>query len=185
MTYKPFTTKPFNLPTSVYARAALGGLFSRYAIAIGLPVLALLVAGLAVDLRLVIVAWMIPCVVLPMLLLLAYYNVMLHPAMRILAFTRVATLDADGNLTITPCRDEELQLLEKNKPGEYLDTRTRHVASLPAPDAPRPLPAPVHIPAADIESVTLSRRCYRFNLRRDAASTPLRYIFIPLDAIPD
>ena len=156
MLTEPFTTSPFNLPKSLYVRAVIGRLVWRYVAAIALPVVAFMLLGVAIDLRYAIVAWMIVCVVYPMLLLLVYYSEMLRPELRVLSFERVVTYDEAGNLTIECVKVDE--------------------------EDDRPLPECVFIPAADINSLDYAGKCLKFELVEGNPSV-LKYVFVPQEQV--
>lgn len=137
-------------------KAVVGRFFSKYGIVIASPILITLILALTLDLRFIIVAWMIPCVIYPMLMTLAYYSVMLHKDMRILSFRRTATYTKDRELVITPEPDD--------------------------PDDDRPLPQPIIIPEQMIDDITAKSGRLRFVIN-PRCHCRLRYIDIPVDSI--
>lgn len=137
-------------------RATVGRFISRGGYLLSIPFLALAALGIIVDLRWLVVAWMLPCVVLPMLMLLAYYHVMLSPGVRILSFPRRAIYIPGESLTLVPlhCSDEDT----------------------------RPLPSPVSVSDADIETIECTSSRILFTVKA-TSSSPLRFIHVPLDAL--
>lgn len=96
---------------------------------------------------------MIPCVIYPMLLLLAYYSIMLRPELRILSFERIVSYDEAGNITITCVRISN--------------------------DDERPIPEPIVISSEQIDSMTTSGKYIKFTLTNDNPSG-LKFIFVPI-----
>ncbi len=156
MILKSFSTTTFNLPTSIYLKAVVGRFLSRYWVYIALPVLLFLVLGLVVDLRFIVVAWMVPCVIYPMFMLMGYYNVMLRQQMRLLAFDRRVTYVNGESLTVTPVPTDE--------------------------DDPRPLPDSLTIGERHLTDIHTTGSRLRFVIDKEAG-VDLQFIDVPIDNI--
>jgi|GEM_PF-3474283 len=152
MTIEPFSTTVFTVPPSLYHRSLTNRFVGKWGVWLLLPVLACLVVSLW-DFRWLFVAFIIPCVVYPMLALLVYYDKMLRPEMRAIVFPQqVAATDSTVTVTYHHADDDDT----------------------------RPLPASVSIPTSALTAIDRSKGFLRLTF--DSSVTP-PVLLIPVDAV--
>lgn len=159
-------TDPFRISPSAYAAAIMRQWLSIWwwAVAV-LPVGAVIAALATADIRYLMLALVLTCLVIPPALLIVYYYYALDPRARI--NIPLHTISFDGStLTITPW----------SEPSESFESSE----SSKIPD-PAPLPAPVTLPLSAIFAVTRSGGTLRLSLDR---TRPAPLLIIPYSAFP-
>lgn len=96
-----FRTNVFTTSPATYLRCLLGMWFKRYGLWVALPVVAAAVAGVAVDVRWLIVTLMMLMIALPMLMAYLYFYYMLTREARRAVLPMSVELEADGTLRIS------------------------------------------------------------------------------------
>lgn len=166
------TTDPFRISPSAYAAAIMRQWLSIWwwAVAV-LPVGAVIAALATADIRYLMLALVLTCLVIPPALLIVYYYYALDPRARV--NIPLHTISFDGStLTITPC-PEPSGNSESSESSEYSE-----YSKIPYP---APLPAPATLPLSAVFAVTRSGGTLRLSLDRTRLA-PL--LIIPYSAFP-
>lgn len=168
------TTDPFRIFPSAYAAAIMRQwlLIWWWAVAV-LPVGAVIAALATADIRYLMLALVLTCLVIPPALLIVYYYYALDPRARI--NIPLHTISFDGStLTITPC-PEPSGNSESSEPSESTETSESSEYSK-IPD-----PAPVTLPISAVFAVTRSGGTLRLSLD---STRPAPLLIIPYSAFP-
>lgn len=165
------TTDPFRISPSSYAAAIMRQWLSIWwwAVAV-LPVGAVIAALATADIRYLMLALVLTCLVIPPALLIVYYYYALDPRARI--NIPLHTISFNGStLTITPCPEPSgnSQSPESSESSEYSEYSK-------IPD-----PAPVTLPISAVFAVTRSGGTLRLSLD---STRPALLLIIPYSAFP-
>lgn len=149
------TPEPFVVDASLYTRSLAGQWIARWGAWFLVPVIACLLAGIYFDIRWIAVAFMIPCVVYPLMLMLVYYSKVLTLGARSFKFRQKVTYRRDDRqITV------DYYALDENDD--------------------RPLPGRLTVDTAAVKAIDSYRGCYR--LEMSAGHDP-KFLFIPFEAI--
>ena len=161
------TTDPFRISPSAYAAAIMRQWLSIWwwAVAV-LPVGAVIAALATADIRYLMLALVLTCLVIPPALLIVYYYYALDPRARI--NIPLHTVACDGStLTLTPCQEptENSECAESSRGAEPI----------------RPSAISETIPLASIFAVSRSGGTLRLSLD---STRPAPLLIIPYSAFP-